>query len=122
MLNNRKGVAMLVVIGLVLMLLALGGAVLIISAGHFGTSYHQIKRARAYYAAEAGMQHALWGCRTGAPGYTNLQSITAGNPRTPSDSPITVTDPNYSFDVDIAEILFDFEDIVFAGDLSDQFH
>jgi len=101
MLNNRKGVAMLIVIGLVFMLLILGGAALVISTGHFGTSYHQIKRVQAYYAAEAAMQHALWGCRTGAPGYTNLESITPDNPRTPPDSPITVTYPNYSFGVDI---------------------
>ena len=64
MLNNRKGVAMLIAISLVLMLLILGGAVLMISTGHFGTSYHQIRRARAYYAAEAAMQHILWDLRT----------------------------------------------------------
>lgn len=65
MLSDKKGLAMLMVISLILMLLILGGAALMISTGHFGTSYHQIKRARAYYAAEAGMQHALWACRTG---------------------------------------------------------
>ena len=64
MLKNTKGMAMLIVLSLVLMLLILGGAVLMISTGHFGTSYHQIKRAKAYYAAEAAMQHVLWLLRT----------------------------------------------------------
>lgn len=90
MLSNKKGVAMVLVIGLVLMLLILGGAVLMVSMGHFGTSYHQIKRARAYYAAEAGMQHALWKCRTG--GY---------NLGTGDSDTITVQDPNYTLLVTI---------------------
>jgi len=64
MLSDKKGIALLVVIGLVLMLLILGSAGLMISTGHFGTSFRQIKRARAYYAAEAAMQHALWKLRT----------------------------------------------------------
>ena len=67
MLKNTKGMAMLIVLSLVLMLLILGGAVLMISTGHFGTSYHQIKRAKAYYAAEAAMQHVLWQLRTDQP-------------------------------------------------------
>ena len=100
MLNNRKGVAMLIVIGLVLMLLILGGAALMISTGHFGTSYHQIKRARAYYAAEAAMQHALWKCRIGLPNGYDLGAIPAGSPGFIQDS-MTVTDPNYSINVDI---------------------
>lgn len=58
--NYSKGMAMLIVITLVLLLLILGGTVLLVSTGHFGTSFHQIKRARAYYAAEAALQHVLW--------------------------------------------------------------
>lgn len=73
--NKKRGMAMLVVISLIIMLLIIGGAVLTLSTGHFGTSYHQIRRARAYYAAEAAMQHAIWSLRTGgaalpAPGGT----------------------------------------------------
>lgn len=73
MLKNTKGMAMLIVLSLVLMLLILGGAVLMISTGHFGTSYHQIKRAKTYYAAEAAMQHVLWQLRTGQ---YNLETAT----------------------------------------------
>ena len=91
MLNNKKGMAMVIVIAFVLMLLILGGAVLMVSTGHFGTSYYQIKRTQAFYTAEAAMQHALWRCRRGPtdggydlgaipnpPGYLT-DSITANN-------------------------------------------
>lgn len=63
--NNRKGIAMMLVLSLILMLLVLGGAALMISTGHFRSSYHQMDRGRAYYAGEAAMQHALWSLRTG---------------------------------------------------------
>lgn len=63
--TNNKGMAMLIVLGLVIMLLVLGGAVLMISTGHFGTTFHQVSRTKAYYATEAAMQHTLWALRTG---------------------------------------------------------
>jgi Tfp pilus assembly protein PilX len=65
MINNKKGVALLVVMSIVLALFILGSAAGLVSTGHFGTSFAQIRRARAYYAAEAGIQHALWRLRTG---------------------------------------------------------
>ena len=67
MLNNKKGIAMLVAISLMLMLLILGGAAVILSTSHGRTSIHQIQRARAYATAEAAMQHVLWQLRTNQP-------------------------------------------------------
>ncbi|MBU3933478.1 MAG: hypothetical protein KKH11_02280 [Candidatus Omnitrophica bacterium] len=96
MVNSRKGVAMLIVISLVLMLLILGGATLIISTGHFGTSYHQIRRARAYYATEAGMQHALWRCRTAPPAGYDLTTTVW-----PITDLVTISDPNYTLTANI---------------------
>ena len=103
---NRKGIAMLLVVALVLMLLILGGAVLMISTGHFGTSYHQIKRAKAYYAAEAAMQHVLWLLRTDQ---YNLETATfpiAGN--LPTDFKVNEIEDN---DITIA-----ISDVDQAGD------
>ena len=84
MLSDKKGIALLIVMGLVLMFSILGGAALMMmSTGHFSTSFRQIKRTRAYYAAEAGMQHALWALRTGQvtplPYSGNLQSFYKNN-------------------------------------------
>jgi Tfp pilus assembly protein PilX len=62
---NKKGVAMIVVIGIIMALLVLGAAAILISLGHFGTSYVLIRRARAFYAAEAALQHVLWQLRNG---------------------------------------------------------
>lgn len=97
MVGDKRGIAMLIVISLILMLLILGGGALIISIGHFGTSYHQIRRAQAYYAAEAAMQHALWRCRDGQ---YNLES--ASFPI--SDNPPNDINGISSSDIDI-EIL-----------------
>ena len=95
MLKSKKGVAMLIVISLILMLLILGGAVLMISTGHFSTSWHQIKRARAYYAAEAAMQHVLWDLRTNgvtSGNYTSLPATFDVNEIDKSDLTIAISD------------------------------
>ncbi|NQT00052.1 MAG: hypothetical protein HQ595_03120 [Candidatus Omnitrophica bacterium] len=99
MLKNTKGIAMLIVVAMVLMLLALAGAALQLSVGHHGTSFHQITRTRAIYAAEAAIQQALWGCRTAATGYQNLDSIASGVPRVPSA--FIVSYPNYTLTANI---------------------
>ncbi len=65
MLSNKKGIAMLIVIGIVLALVTLAGAAMLVSLSHFSTSSYQLKRARAFYAAEAALQHVLWKCRRG---------------------------------------------------------
>lgn len=77
MINNKKGIAMLLVLSLILMLLVLGGAALMISTGHFRSSYHQMDRGRAYYAGEAAMQHVLWDLRA--------NGVTAGSYSLPTD-------------------------------------
>lgn len=107
--SNRKGMAMLIVVAMILMLLILGGAVLMISTGHFSTSYHQIKRVRAYYAAEAAMHHLLWDLRTNGvtpgsytlPGTFDVNGIQAGQ------ITITVSPPDgqgiHTIDIDIPD-------------------
>ena len=92
MLKDKKGIALLVVGGLVFALLILGGAILTLSTGQFGPSYHLVNRTRAYFALEAARQHALWKLRNGRYNLSGAFPIL--------DS-ITITDPNYSFNVDI---------------------
>lgn len=65
MLSNKKGIVMLIVIGIIFALVVLAGAAMLISLSHFSTSSYQLERARAFYAAEAALQHALWECREG---------------------------------------------------------
>jgi len=108
MIKSNKGMAMLIVISLIIMLLILGGAVLMVSTGHFGTSFHQVSRTKAYYAAEAAMNHVLWALRTGratAPGEIALPSDFDVNGITDSDITIIAGDLTadgvYPIDIDV---------------------
>jgi hypothetical protein len=100
--GNKKGVAFLVVMSMVLMLLVLSAAVLRLSSSHFGSSFQQIDRARAYYAAEAAMHHALTRCRLGAAGGYDLPNLVY--PYT-DPAPPTIFDPNYSLVTKIVILL-----------------
>ncbi len=96
MLSHKKGIAMLLVIGLVLMLFILGGGVVMLASSHYRTSRYRVERARAYYAAEAGLQHGLWKCRIGD------YDLTSGDSETITVPSIKLSgEPDYSFDVDI---------------------
>lgn len=92
--SDRKGVALLVVISMILMLAVLSASILLTISGHFGSSFHQIRRARALYVAEAAMQHALWACRSG-----DYDLTTNSWPITET---ITVFDPTISLSADIS--------------------
>lgn len=101
MLKNKKGIAMLIVVSVIFMLLILSGTAMILSSGRFRSSLQQIQRTRAFFAAEAGLQHGLWMCRTGNLGGCNLTTGCGGLTPWPITETITITDPNYSLDVDI---------------------
>ena len=58
------GVALVVTLVLIILLSMLGVGILLLVSGHYRTSKHQIDRTKAYYLAEAGMWHAIWGLRT----------------------------------------------------------
>lgn len=98
---NKKAMALLIVLALVMMLLVLGAAGVMISTGHFSSSYRQLKRAQAYYAAEAALQHALWDLRT------NGVPATPGNITLPADfdvngiedTDVTITIGNIGADI-----------------------
>ena len=101
MLMDKKGIALLIVISFVLMFLILGGAGLMVSTGHFSSSFRQIKRARAYYAAEAGMQHALWDFRTNGvtPGVGTHTLPADFEVNKIEDGDVTITVGNFGADV-----------------------
>jgi Tfp pilus assembly protein PilX len=102
MLKNNKGVALVLVMSVVLALLILGSTAGLISTGHFGTSFAQIRRARAYHTAEAAIHHAFWSLRTGAyalpppGGSTVIPFPEEMNGIPPANITITVEDENTS--------------------------
>ena len=99
---GNKGAAYLIVLAMILMLMVLSASVLTLSTGHFGTSFRQIKNARAYYAAEAAIVHALTKCRLGAAGGYDLASI--GFPYEDPAPPV-ISDPNYQLNTKIVILL-----------------
>lgn len=75
---SKKGVALVIVIGLVIVLAILTLLILLLATGHYHGTAYQIKSAKAYYLAEGGIQDALWAIRTG----NLVQLPTPGNPTT----------------------------------------
>ncbi|MCM8795255.1 MAG: hypothetical protein NC928_00975 [Candidatus Omnitrophica bacterium] len=63
---NKKGVALLMVLGTLLVVLVLANVVLAIISSQTRLTHHQISRIQAYYAAWAGINYALEQLRTGA--------------------------------------------------------
>lgn len=60
----RKGFALITVL-VVLLVIALGAATVLQSVGSFsGMKSNNLMDTKSQYLAEAGMQHALWRCRT----------------------------------------------------------
>ena len=60
----KKGFALITVLAILIMI-ALGAATVLQSAGNQASmKYKNVQEVKAQYLAEAGMQHALWKCRT----------------------------------------------------------
>jgi len=73
-----KGLALVIVLAIMICLSIIAGAILIVARGHYHATGSQIKHTKAFYLAEAGVQWALWRCRTAA-------DPTAGSPFTHTD-------------------------------------
>ena len=66
MLNRgRKGIALFIVIGIVLVVTVLAIVILRIMSNQARLTHHQVSRIRAYYADKAGMNLAFYKLRTG---------------------------------------------------------
>lgn len=63
--TDRKGVALITVLGTLLFVSMIGIAILQLAISHSGLSFHQITRQRAYYASQAGLEYAMWSQRNG---------------------------------------------------------
>lgn len=87
----RKGVILVVVIGIMLVILTLALAALHLMAQESRITEHNIKRTRAFYAAQAGMIYALEELRKGTDpsGAINIGAGISGYP--PAGLPVTIT-------------------------------
>lgn len=62
---NKKGMALYVVLGTILVVIVLANVILSLVLSHSRLTHHQITRIRAYYAGRAGMVLAMEKLRTG---------------------------------------------------------
>ena len=66
MLGNKKGVALFMVIGTILVAVVLSNILLRFISSQYRLTHHQISRIQGYYAAMAGINYAVDNLRTGA--------------------------------------------------------
>ena len=64
--NNKKGVILFIVLGMLLVLTLLASVVLRFTASHYRLTRHEISRIQAYYAAQAGINYAVEMLRVGS--------------------------------------------------------
>ncbi len=65
----KKGIALLMVLGTIIVVITVAGAILTLMTSHTRLTHHQVSRIQAYYAAQAGMNYALEMLRTNATGW-----------------------------------------------------
>lgn len=61
----QKGIALVVVLAMVIVFSIIGTGVLLYTTSIAELSYHQVRKAKAYYAAEAGLQRGLFEANRG---------------------------------------------------------
>lgn len=64
--NNKRGVALFIVLATLFVVLILGNVILNIVSSQARLTHHQVSRIQAYYAAQAGMNYAFESLRTGS--------------------------------------------------------
>jgi Tfp pilus assembly protein PilX len=75
---RKKGVALLLVLGTLMVVLVLAGIVLGLISSQSRLTHHQVSRIQAYYAAFAGMNLALENLRTGVWGSATYRLCKSG--------------------------------------------
>lgn len=85
--TSQRGVALLVALSVAIILVILATAMMMLVRGHYGTTANQIKHAKAYYLAEAGVQYAIARLRVGDWTYAGIHNIKVENP---NDVQITI--------------------------------
>ena len=63
--RREKGVALVIVIMLSMVMMIIVGVILKLGQMHYHSSAHQLKRTKAFYLAQAGVEWAIYGLRTG---------------------------------------------------------
>jgi len=65
--KSKKGIALITAIFFSMIMIIMVGVILKLAQGHYHSSAYQIKHTKAFYLANAGVEWAIYRCRT-APG------------------------------------------------------
>ena len=89
--NNDKGIILLMVLLVIFVVVALANVILMQITSQSRLTHHQVSRIQAYYAAQAGMNYALENLRNGNTGNFSLCNSAA----------CTYNDPDIPYRVDV---------------------
>ncbi len=94
--KHEKGVALLIVIAMILIFTIIASGVMLYSRSSTEASYREMRKTKAYYAAEAALQRALYAVYSGAADGTYPFQISVGgqwigNPSVPDNQKIPLT-------------------------------
>ena len=62
--KSKKGIALITAIILSMVMIIIVGVILKLAQGHYHSSAYQIKHTKAFYLANAGVEWAIYKCRT----------------------------------------------------------
>lgn len=104
---QKKGIALLVVLAMLVVITILANVVLNIMLSHSRLSHHQLSRIKAFYAAKAGMNLALEKLRTGDWGYGSSYAINCVSSvctaQVPAANIVSDSDINYEVTISIEQ-------------------
>lgn len=85
----KKGVALLMVMVMILLFTIVGGGVMLYSRSSTEVGYRGVRKTKAYYAAEAGLQRGLYAVYSGAADGTYAWQVSVGAQWVPVNYTVT---------------------------------
>ena len=85
----KKGVALLIVMVMILLFTIVGGGVMLYSRSSTEVGYREVRKAKAYYAAEAGLQRGLYAVYSGTADGNYAWQISVGEQWVPVNYTLT---------------------------------
>lgn len=76
--KSKKGIALITAVIFSMIMIIIVGVILKLAQGHYHSSAYQIKHTKAFYLANAGVEWAIYRCRT-APGTLSTTDINAAH-------------------------------------------
>ena len=73
--KSKKGIALIVAVMFSMIMIIIVGIILKLAQGHYHSSAYQVKHTKAFYLANAGVEWAIYRCRTTDPATLTQRDI-----------------------------------------------